>query len=252
MKNILSLFILIIYFSSCNTSNVSSPSEVTSERIPVAGSIVPDSTIQNFVKPYSVHIERTLDSVLAYNPSHLDKSDGQLNSALGNLMADLVMEMANPVFKSRTGNEIDMVLMNQGGLRSSIPKGPVNTRTAYNLMPFENEIVIVELTGEKILEMLEYLNSNRTPHPVSGIRIVVDNNKVVEATIKGEKIDPDKTYFVATSDYLQQGGDNMKFLKDPVNLYGADYKVRSAVIDYFKKVDTLNTREDDRYILKNN
>lgn len=251
MKNFLTLFILLVYFSSCNTSNVLS-SEVSSERIPVSENIQPDPSIQNFVKPYSEHIEKTLDSVLAYNPTDLDKNDGELNTALGNLLADLVMEMANPVFKSRTGKEIDMVLMNLGGLRSSIPKGPVNTRTAYNLMPFENEIVIVEMTGEKIMEMLEYLNSNRTPHPISGIRIVVDKDQVVEAKIKGKKIDPSKTYFVATSDYLQQGGDNMNFFKDPVNLYGADYKVRNAVIDYFKKVDTLKTGEDDRYILKNN
>lgn len=250
MKNILSLFILLVYFSSCNTSNLLS-SEITSERIPVTQNIPPDTSLQNFIQPYSEHIEKTLDSVLAYNPTDLDKSDGELNTGLGNLLADLVMEMSNPVFKSRTGKEIDFVLMNHGGLRSSIPGGTVNTRTAYNLMPFENEIVIVEITGKKILEMLEYLNSNRTPHPISGIQIVVDNDKVVEATINGKEIDPNKTYFVATSDYLQQGGDNMNFFKDPVNLYGADYKVRNAVIDYFKKVDTLKTQQDDRYILKN-
>ena len=90
------------------------------------------------------------------------KSDGDLNTAIGNLMADVVMEQAGPVFKSRTGNEIDMVLLNHGGIRSGLNKGNISTRSAYALMPFENEIVVAELSGEKIKEMLTYLERAKT------------------------------------------------------------------------------------------
>lgn len=203
--------LLLFGILSCNTNRYH-PIEISGKRIPIEKTLAPDTAIQNFIKPYSVHIDKTLDSVLAYNPTNLSKTDGKLNTAIGNLLADLVMEQANPVFKSRTGNDIDLVLLNQGGIRSTIGIGPVTSRTAYQIMPFENEIVVVEITGAKLEEMLTYLEKAETAHPLSGIQILVDEkHKVIEATVNGKKIDRNKTYFVATSDYLQQGGDNMNF-----------------------------------------
>lgn len=227
-------------------------SKISGERIEINNSISPDNEIANFILPYSEHINKTLDSVLAYNPGNLNKSDGELNTAIGNLMADIVLDQANPVFKSRTGRDIDMVLLNHGGIRSAIGKGPVTTRTAYNIMPFENEIVVAEIKGDKIDEMLDYLEKNKTAHPLSGIKIEMDKDyKITTATINGKNIDPSATYFVATSDYLQQGGDNMNFFKDPVSLHFVDYKIRNAIIDHFHKVDTLKTSQDNRYSRSN-
>jgi 2',3'-cyclic-nucleotide 2'-phosphodiesterase (5'-nucleotidase family) len=71
---------------------------------------------------------------------------------------------------------------------------------------------------------------------------------VKSATIKSEPIDMNKTYFVATSDYLYEGGDNMNFLKTNDSLYSLDYKVRNVLIDYFTKKDTLRPVIDDRFI----
>lgn len=246
------IFLLaIILFSGCK-NEVLVNSEIEGKRIAIDENINPDQQIEDFVRPYSNHINKTLDSVLAYNPTDLNKSEGELNTAIGNLMADIVMEQANPVFKSRTGNDIDIVLLNFGGIRSTIGKGPVTARTAYNIMPFENEIVVVELTGEKIQEMLDYLENNRTAHPLSGIEIKVDRNyNITETNIQDTPFDPAATYFVATSDYLQQGGDNMNFLKDPVSLHRIDYKIRNSIIDYFSKVDTLKTERDNRYFRVN-
>ncbi|QED36383.1 hypothetical protein FK178_00995 [Antarcticibacterium arcticum] len=240
------IFLFLLF--SCKTESFKN-AEITAERIPIDKNIRADAEIEAFIKPYAEQINKTLDSVVAYNPTDLNKSDGELNTAIGNLMAEIVMEQANPVFKSRTGKEIDMVLLNHGGIRSTVGKGPVTARTAYSLMPFENEIVVAELKGNKILEMLTYLENNRTAHPLSGIKIKVNKNyKVISATINGNEIDPNHTYNVATSDYLQQGGDNMTFFKDPVNLYRVDYKIRNAIIDYFNRVDTLRTARDERYI----
>lgn len=241
--------LLLFFLISCKHEALKT-AEISAERISIDQSLEANKEIEEFIRPFSEHINKTLDSVVAYNPQDLNKSDGELNTAIGNLMADIVMEQAAPVFKNRTGNDIDMVLLNHGGIRSTVGKGPVTARTAYSLMPFENEIVVVEITGSKIQEMLTYLENNRTAHPVSGIKIAMNRNyKITNASIGGKEIDPGKTYFVATSDYLQQGGDNMIFFKDPVNLYRVDYKIRNAIIDYFNKVDTLKTARDDRYII---
>ncbi len=250
-KTRLSLFLLLsVILLSCKGNEVK-PSEIKGQRIAIDEKIEPDAEIEEFVAPFKEHLNKTLDSTLAYNPNDMVKSDGDLNTAIGNLMADLVIEQANPIFKSRTGNEIDMVLLNHGGIRAGLNKGNISTRSAYALMPFENEIVVAELSGEKIKEMLTYLERAKTAHPVSGIQIEMDQDyKVSSAKINGEDFDEDKTYFVATSDYLQQGGDNMNFFKDPIQLYKVDYKLRNAIIDYFKKVDTLTVEKDNRFIRK--
>ena len=82
-----------------------------------------------------------IDSVISYAPETYSKKDGNLNTAIGNLMADAVFSEANPVFNKRTGQNIDFVILNHGGIRSMIPKGNITTRTAYNVMPFENSVV---------------------------------------------------------------------------------------------------------------
>lgn len=224
-------------------------SETNAERIAVDDSVESDAQISEFIAPYKKHLNETLDSIVAYNPNLLSKNNGDLNTAIGNLMADIVMLQAGPVIKRKSGRNIDLVLLNHGGIRSELPKGGINARSAYKLMPFENEIVVAELTGKQINQMLRYLEKAKTAHPVSGIEIKADKNyKIFDAKIQGEKIDENKTYLVATSDYLLNGGDNMAFFKDPVNIYGADYKIRNAIIDYFNKTDTIKAEIDQRYI----
>ncbi|MDT0644361.1 5'-nucleotidase [Zunongwangia sp. F363] len=242
-------YILLCFFliSSCKTEHYSA--KIEEKRIAIDSDIQQDTSITNFIQPYKEHINSVLDSALAYNPSNLSTSDGDLNTAIGNLMADIVLEQANPVFRQRTGHNIDAVLLNYGGIRSTLNKGKVTARSAYALMPFENEIVVAQLTGAKMKEMLQYLEDAGTAHPVSGIKIKMnDNYKIVEATIDGKPIDTSKTYFVATSDYLQQGGDNMAFFNNPEKLYNVDYKLRNAIIDYFRKVDTIEAKVDNRFI----
>ncbi|SDR98320.1 5'-nucleotidase [Gramella sp. MAR_2010_147] len=240
------VFTTIIF--SCK-SEKNSISKIDSERISIDNSLNDDSEISDFIKPYKQHLNATLDSVLAYNPELLSKSKGDLNTAIGNLMADTVYLQANPVFKRRTGKEIDMVLLNHGGIRSEIPSGNITSRTAYEIMPFENEIVVAELTAKKIKQMLKYLEKAKTAHPVSGIKILANRNyKIIKATINNKEIEDDRTYYVATSDYLVTGGDNMRFFKNPASLHSTDYKIRNAMIDYFNKIDTIKAKIDDRYI----
>lgn len=241
---------LVLALSGCKQQPYAK-AEIQGERIAIDSTLEADLEIEDFIKPYKEHLNKTLDSSLVYNPEAMNKSQGELNTAIGNLMADIVMQQAGPVFEKRSGNKIDMVLLNHGGIRAGLDKGELSTRDAYALMPFENEIVVAELKGEKMQEMLRYLERAKTAHPVSGIQIEMDKNyKIIKANIDEQPIDSAKNYFVATSDYLQQGGDNMNFFLDPENLYQTDYKLRNAIIDYFKATDTITSRKDQRFIKK--
>lgn len=224
-------------------------SKISGERLPISENLESKDSIRNYIQPYKEHIEKTLSEPLAYNPKALSKSDGELNTAIGNLMADIVMEMSQPIFKARTGKDIDFVLLNHGGIRSVISKGQVTAGTAYEVMPFENKVVVVELTYEKVQEMLDYLSKRQKADPVSGIEIVLNNDDTIEKVlIQNEPLNKNRTYYVATSDYLADLGDNMRFFSDPVSVTELDYLIRNEMIDYFKKVDTLDPFIDNRFM----
>ena len=189
---------------------------------------------------------------MAYSVDTYTKTDGELNTAIGNLMADAVLEESSPIFESRTGEKIDMVLLNHGGIRAILSKGNITTRTAYEIMPFENSVVVTKLKGEYVNELITYLQKAKRAHPIAGLTIKLDENyKLLEAKINGEEIDENKTYNVATNDYLYSGGDSMDFFQKSDTLYILDYKIRNVLIDYFTKKDTINPLMDNRFIKTN-
>mgnify|MGYP002633119135 len=244
------LCLCIACFMSCNQEI--HLEKIEAKRLEINDSLVSVSKIEDFIKPFREHVNNNLDSVLAYSFDTYSKTDGDLNTAIGNLMADAVMEEANPVFESRTGHKIDIVLLNHGGIRAILSKGNITTRTAYEIMPFENSVVVTELKGTHIKEMIAYLQKAKRSHPISGLTIKLDKDyELIEAKINGELIDDNRTYYVATNDYLYSGGDSMDFFQKSDTLHDLDYRIRNVLIDYFTKKDTINPVIDNRFIKTN-
>lgn len=242
------VFVTIMFFFSCKKKNYTL-TNIDGKLIIIGDSIQSIDSINNFVAPYRNRINEILDSTLAFAPRMITKNVGEYNTTAGNLMADIVLSEANPIFKSRTGNEIDFVLLNHGGIRSIISKGKVTARTAYQVMPFENAIVIVELNGKSVRELVSFLINSGTPHPIAGLQIILDsNNNLQSVNIKEKPFNEERTYFVATSSYLLNGGDKMIFFKNNLSVTEVDYMIRNAMIDYFKKVDTIDPVIDNRFI----
>jgi 5'-nucleotidase len=242
-------FILILFLSlqACKRDKLVL-TKIEGKQIPISDNITENQDIEDFVKPYRERVNNDLDSVISYAPETYSKKDGEFNTAIGNLLADLVFEQANPVFKKRTNNTIDAVLLNHGGIRSIISKGNITTRTAYQVMPFENSLIVVGLKGKQLDSMMLYLSKAKRAHPIHGMKITLDKNyKVTEALIQGKPINANKTYYIATNDYLYNGGDGMRFFQPNEGATVLDYKIRNATIDYLKKIDTIKPVIDNRF-----
>lgn len=250
MKKIFIFIFTVLLFANCKKAP-QQLKKIEGKQVAITEEISTDTTITAYVKPYKTAVDSEMSKVLSYTPIDLTRTDGKLESSLGNLLADLCYQRANPVFKSRTGNTIDFALFNYGGIRAGITKGDITTQNAFNLMPFENALVVVELTAEKIEEMVAYLIQQNLAHPLSKQFNLTLTNTAYTLIINNTPFDKSKTYFVLTSDYLQNGGDNMNFFKNPVNLTKLDYKLRNAIIDYFAETDTINVELDGRFIVKN-
>jgi 2',3'-cyclic-nucleotide 2'-phosphodiesterase (5'-nucleotidase family) len=242
-------FISLIF--SCENSkqlvNINAENRIIAEGLPS------NTDIEAVIDPYKINLDKSMNKILSYSTATYSKNDGNYNTAIGNLMADAIMELSNPIFKSRTGKNLDMVLLNHGGIRSVLSKGNITTRTAYSLMPFENSVIVVALKGTVIMEMTSYLKEFGKPHPISGLELVLNSDNTYNTIlIGGEPVEMEKTYHVATNDYLYKGGDQMYFLKKSDTLYDLNYKIRTVLIDYFKTYDTLSPTKDQRFIkLKN-
>lgn len=246
LKNILLVFGLLLCASCKAPIDVF---KIEGRNININDSLQAKASLDDFIKPYRENITKDLDSVLGYSVATYSKADGDLNTAIGNLMADIIYEEADPVFFKRTGEHIDFVLMNHGGIRAIISKGPITKRTAYELMPFENSIVVSKLPGAYVKELLNYLSKSKRAHPISKLKIVLDkDDHVVESSVSQIPIDFNKTYYIATNDYLINGGDGMDFFKGSEEVIVLNYKIRNSLIDYFMKTDTINPVIDDRFI----
>lgn len=251
MKNVFVFLFIVTFLFSCKKTN-HSLNLIEGKQIEINDSININETFENVLKPYRDHIEGQLFEVLAHNKRDMKRTDAPLNSSIGNMMADATMELANPIFKQRTQNNIDIVLLNFGGIRATMAEGGITQKNAYEIMPFENEVIVLELSPKRIQEMLDYLASENLAHPISGMEIQLDaKNQLKSVRVQGTPLDTTKTYFVATSDYLRNGGDRMYFFEDAISETPLDYKLRNLFIDFFIQKDTIDFLPDNRFIKSN-
>lgn len=248
------LFVLLLTFTllfSCAHSNYSVV-KIEGKKIGINEQYTAKEEVENYIKPYREHINADLNEVLAYCPETLEKSKGQYQTSIGDYLADVSLQRANKVFLLREKKAIDACLLNHGGIRSIIPQGNVTARTAFEIMPFENSAIIVALKKEQILELAKYFIEVKKPHPLAGITFTIDkNNEAKNILVQGKPLEENRIYYILTSDYLSNGGDNMTFFKKGIQFYDIDYKLRNVLIDDFKEVDTLKIDHSVRITKEN-
>jgi 2',3'-cyclic-nucleotide 2'-phosphodiesterase (5'-nucleotidase family) len=250
-NDVLKLFVIFLTFFfiiSCSTQSYT-VTKIEGKRIPITEKENQNTTIESFIKPYREHINKDLDKILAYNPETLDKNGGEWQTNIGNLMSDVTLLKGNEVFNKKENKNIDICLLNYGGIRSILPKGNITSRNAFEIMPFENSLVVIALKGEQIQEITSFIIADKKPHPLSGLTFTIDKNKQAKnILIHGKPLEKDTIYYVATNDYLANGGNNMEFFKKGVQKFDLDYKLRNILIDYFIDVDTISVKKDLRII----
>lgn len=206
-----------------------------------------DSAVAAIIQPYKTAVDKEMNEVLIISDQPLTK--GEPEGSLGNFVADLVLKQGNLHYDPVDKIKADFCLLNNGGLRNSLPKGGITKGNVFELMPFENEMVVLTLTGAKVKELFNHIAA-KNGMPVSGVKLGIKDNSYTKAEINGAPFDESKTYKVITSDYLALGGDKMDFFKGPVNIELLNYKIRDAIIDFMKqenkKGNTISASTDGR------
>ncbi len=221
------IFLFLITGLSCNTVYQSQSAVYATYRITDAQA--KDTGALALLRPYSEEVNRTMNDVVGVADISLDKK--QPECTLGNFMVDAFFVMAGEKYNTK----IDAAFLNYGGMRlTQLPSGPVTTGKIFELMPFDNLLILQKLKGSVLQELLD-LTAAKGGWPVAGIRMQIKNNKAVNVWVGDRPLDPDAVYTTVNSDFLANGGDNADMLRNIPQIANG-YLMRDAIFDYIKKL----------------
>lgn len=206
-----------------------------------------DQAMVGIIQPYKTEMERQMNTKISHTSVELNKAGD--NSNLGALLADYTFEGADEWAKANHLPLIDAAVINIGGIRSTIGKGDILLKHIFEVMPFENEVVIVKMKGQDIHQLFSYYAHTQKNNPVSHLLIETEQGQISKALINGLPADVHREYYIATSDYLALGGDNMKFFSQG-QIISTGIKLRDLFIEKFKQNPEISAPNDVRLIFK--
>jgi len=245
--------------ASPTPSTIAAPRDVKARATEtlIDSSISDDPAVDRMLAAYSPKV-RALDTIIGKLKGELRKG-GMGAGSLGNFVTDGMRAQAS----ARLGKRIDLAVINGGGLRrNTIGEGELRARDIFELLPFENALVTLDLNGEQILKLLGVVASSREPQSGARVTYIIKADKSSQletARLRDEngrekEIDPQATYTIVTIDYLVNvGGERFGVLREGRNTKPLGITLRDAIMDYVKS-ETAATREikprlDERFVL---
>lgn len=216
------LLLLGLWMASCRVVHVADV-QVTDFRI---GESTPaDSALLALIQPYQERVEKEMNVVIGKATVAMTKA--QPEGTLGNWMADLVYRQG----LQYDGGSIACALLNSGGIRMpGLSAGNITKGTVFELMPFDNQLVVVTLSGEVMMQLADRI-AEKGGWPLSeGLSLTILDGRATEVQIQGQPLDMNGSYRVLLPDYVANGGDDCPFLiGQPQKQLGVF--VRDAIIE---------------------
>ncbi len=196
-----------------------------------------DSSLNQLLKVYADSVNGTMNGVIGTVATSLTKA--QPEGSLGNFMTDAMLAMARKKFTQ----PVDAAFINYGGIRlTQLASGPVTTGKIFELMPFDNLLVLLPLKGDTLQSFLN-LVAKRGGWPASGIRYTIKDDLATGILVAGKPMDKNTTYYIAISDYVANGGDDCTMLKTATQI-NTGYVLRDALLQYVKLQTSLGKSID--------
>ncbi len=238
------VFALILSTISCG--KVFQLADASEHRYEITELIPSDSSINALILPYKMQLDSLMDVVIGNSDKAITK--GKPESTLGNWMTDIMFEQAT----KRSSKSVDFAIQNYGGIRvPSLAAGPITVREIYEIMPFDNELVIIEAKGLVINRLFERI-AKSGGWPISDqVRLMIKDDKIESLYINGQTVDPTKDYRFALPDYIANGGDGSDYLINQ-NRENLGVRIRDLLIEHLEnEPDKVQSAElTDRIIIK--
>ncbi|WP_422478878.1 5'-nucleotidase C-terminal domain-containing protein [Pleomorphochaeta sp. DL1XJH-081] len=204
-------------------SDVADPSQNDYAKMFGITEVPADPTVTAYVESQKAKLDSITSEIVAYTPVKLEGERQNVRTKptnLGNMIAKSMVEATGA----------DAALTNGGGIRASIAAGDVSRGDIITVLPFNNTVVVVEVTGQDIYDALEW-GYSRLPEANGGFpqtanmaiiysRFSDPGSRIKRVLINGKSIDRDATYKLATNDFMAAGGDGYTMLDKPIVMYG--------------------------------
>ncbi|MEE9439134.1 MAG: 5'-nucleotidase C-terminal domain-containing protein [Saprospiraceae bacterium] len=232
MKKIQFALLLFILFSFVSCSKQVYTADIDTSYYHISSRHKTDNDIDKMIAPYKEELDSKMDVVIAYNKEKMPKA--RPSSTLGNWFSDVLLEEANRIYQS----DIDFATQNYGGIRiPSLKQGDITIGNIFELMPFDNQLVVLTLDGPTTQQLLDRIAQLGGWPISSSLSFTIDNEKATNIMINGVAFDPSKEYKVAIADYIANGGDKCFFL-DNAKREDHDLLIRDLIINYLKSKPT--------------
>ncbi|MDR1544107.1 MAG: 5'-nucleotidase C-terminal domain-containing protein [Prevotellaceae bacterium] len=227
MKKLLFFLILI---AVCTTCTHYQPQIVSSELIAVnTTEKSANNEISQWILPYKTALNTVMGVKIGQAQITLDR--GLPECLLGNFITEVMGGYAKKQSKN-----YDFIITNIGGLREALPQGEITVGSIYNVFPFDNELVMLTLSGKKVEQLCQEI-ALQGGQITSGIEMYIDTisheGKFIH--INNLPLDTNRNYQVLTTDYLSFGNDKLYALADYSAIYSLKKPLREAIIEYVKK-----------------
>ena len=224
-------FLIAIFFAvSCSTSYKTENVQYSNYRIQQydEGS----KSLVTIVKPYSDSVNKLMNVVIGYNEAQLEKK--KQGNTLGFFITDAYLEMA----KQKVDPKVDAAFMNSGGIRlPEMAAGPITQGKIFELMPFDNLMVLLQMKGSVLKQYLDTLAATEGVIE-SGITMQIVNKTVQQVVVNGKALDLAADYTIAHSDYVAMSSNLLKNVPRSSN----GYLLRDALLDYVRSINAQNKK----------
>lgn len=197
--------------------------------------------IQTMLKGYGDQLNASMGKVIGESLDAMS-TDGKYNGpfALGSLVADIL----------RSTQKTEIGIMNTGGVRSDLPKGPITVGKIYEIMPFDNAITTFKMQGKDLREVIQTSASRLGVSKnlqFSGLTYTVKDKTVTSVSYQGKPLEDKRWYTVAAPTYVYEGNEAISFekAKEP---YSNGKFIRDVLIEYVKKHPQIKAPTDQRMI----
>lgn len=222
---------------SCSVNHFASYERIYNE----VDDLPPDTEMTAFIAPFKAVLDAEMNETIGELSEKI--SMGRPESTLGNWFADIQQIQTQQILK----RPVAFSTTNSGGMRiPEIAAGPIRKGTIYELMPFDNQLVAMDMEGTLVQVLLDHIAVGGGWPISSSVRFKIDaEEKATQITINGQPLDPNAIYTVGLSDYIANGGSGCEFL------VGRPYEapgvlIREAVIDFLKAGGEVAIGKDGR------
>lgn len=220
------------------------PSDQNHSQYEISAELPSDPTIENYIAPFKDSLESVMNTVIGHSEQRLTKPGNQSETLLGNFFTDALLHEGR-----KLDPEIDFSFGTKRGLRIELPKGDITVGNIFELMPFENKLVILELSTENVEKLAQFIAASNG-QPLAGMTLEIKDGKAQHIRIGGQPLQKGQVYKLLTYDYLANGGDNSKGLDDPISRVDLPQKVRETLLEHIKELtkkgQSINTQLDGR------